>query len=106
MQSQLTQKQIETTVSIIYKARTDTMVKLRFGARRRQSIIEAMKANDESYKTDYRYMWLKEARNQLVQSLGDLAKQFQAKNPHDIISVTDMVDVAEALLVVLKDNQS
>lgn len=105
MSKTLTSQQIQAAVSVIYKARTDSQVKLRFGSRHRAGIIEKMGAQDDSFKDDYRYRWLKETRNRLVQELANAAKEFQTINKHDIISVNDMIDVAESLLSVLKSNQ-
>jgi hypothetical protein len=106
MQKTLTSEQIQTAVSVIYRARTDEQVKLRFGTRQRSRMLELMSAKDESYKDMYRYRWLKESRNKLVEYLSkELATEFNRTYKHDAISIADLIDVAESIVLLLKANQ-
>ena len=98
----LTEEKINAVVSTLYKARTDSDVKLRHGARRRLEIVDKVREGDDSFKDDYRYQWLKQTRNNLFALLIAEAKLYAAKYPHDMISTQDTVDVAEALLMFVK----
>lgn len=94
-------EQIAAVVKIITKARTDQQVKLRFGARKRTQLAKDIK--DGTINTsDYRYLWVKEARNAIIDSLGASAEAFNAKYPHDSISVNDFIDVLNSVLLQIQ----
>jgi hypothetical protein len=97
----LTNQQITFVVEVLYKARTDKQVKLRLGTRQRARLLEAINA-DKLDKTDYRYVWVNEARQEIFKTLRSEAVRFDSAHPHDSISVADFVDVIESVLLVLK----
>jgi hypothetical protein len=97
----LTHEQIQGVVSVIYKARTDKQVKLRFGLRQRQAMMDAIK-NNKPDTSDYRYRWIAEVRNEIIRLLGSEADRFNAKYPHDSISVQDFIDVIDSTSILLK----
>lgn len=101
----MTEAQTKAAVAVIFKARTDQFVKLRFGFRKRQALSDAF-ANNTLDKEDYRYKWLKHTRNQLVEFLRQKSEEFNTEYPHDKISLHDFVDVAESLVLVLKSSLS
>lgn len=91
-------EQIASTISIIHKARTDQQVKLRFGVRKRHQLAKDIKNNTVDPE-DYRYKWIKSARDSVIDALGASAEQFNAKYPHDSISVNDFIDVLNSVLL-------
>ena len=94
-------EQIASTVAIIHKARTDQQVKLRFGVRKRSALAVAIKAGTIDPE-DYRYKWIKSARDSVIDSLGVSAEAFNARHPHDSISVNDFIDVLNSVLLQIK----
>lgn len=101
MPTSLTPAQTEAAVSVIYKARTDNAVKLRFGFRKRQALSDAFAANTLD-REDYRYKWLKHTRNQVVEFLKARSDEFNAAHPYDRISLHDFIDVADSLAALLR----
>lgn len=99
----LTPAQIQSVVSVIYKARTDQQVKLRFGIRKRTKMIETIGTPDLD-KEDYRYKWLTTTRNAVIEFLGNKAKEFGINFPHDAVSVKDLSDVVESVVFLLKSH--
>lgn len=96
----LTNQQISKIVEIITLARTDQQVKLRFGVRKRERLAAEVKAGLVG-PADYRYLWIKSARDAILDTLTQQAKLFNRANLHDCCSVQDLVDIlhsAEALL--------
>ena len=94
-------EQINAVVQILTKARTDQQVKLRFGARKRMQLAKDIK--DGTIDTaDYRYQWVKQARNSIIDTLGAQAESFNAKYPHDSISVNDFIDVLNSVLMQIQ----
>lgn len=102
MSSTLTASQISNVVAILYKARTDQQVKLRFGARKRLAILKAIR--DETVnKDDYRYQWIKTTRDKILKLLSVESAAFNQTYGHDAISLEDMVDVAESVAILLRN---
>lgn len=97
----LTPAQVSFAVEVLYKARTDKQVKLRFGARKRDALVQAY-ATDRVNKEDYRYVWIKEARNRIVQILGQEGERLNKEHPYDYASVGDFIDILESALLLLK----
>lgn len=57
---------------------------------------------------DYRYDWLKAARDTVIDALGKKGKEFNDEHPHDAISLQDFVDVLNSclLLIQAKEDES
>lgn len=102
----LTQIQIEKVVKVLYQARTDAQVKLRFGARKRDKLAAALKSGLDIDVTDCRYKWLKESRDVLIDALGQQALKFNLANKHDMCSVKDLIDVLHSTLQLLKAKEA
>lgn len=94
-------EQTQAVVRILTKARTDQQVKLRFGARKRIQLSKDIKEGTID-TNDYRYQWVKESRNAIIDTLGTSAEQFNAKYPHDCISVNDFIDVLNSVLLQIQ----
>lgn len=99
----LTDAQTQFVTDVLFKARTDQQVKLRLGLRLRQKLVESI-GTATIDKEHYRYKWLTETRNKVIELLGSEAKAFNVQHPHDAISVSDLIDVTESALLVLKAN--
>lgn len=98
--SNFTKEQLQSIVSVLYKARTDKQVKLRFGLRQRQNMLDSIRNNTH---TDlYRYRWLVETRTEIIKMLGENAEKFNARYRHDSMSVQDFIDILESTLLLLK----
>ena len=76
---------------ILFKVVTDQNVKLNYGSRQRTALKEMMDKGEKP--NHYRMTWLKEARNDLIDSLQKIAEKFNKQFPHDACSVADLLDV-------------
>lgn len=72
-----------------------------FGARQRWSLSEGIKTGDFDQK-HRRYLWLGETRDKLIEALAEHAKAYNAKYPHDAITIADFIDVAVNVLNALR----
>lgn len=98
----LSRAQIAKVVEILFHARTDPQVKLRFGARKRERLSAALKAGGKINTDDYRYKWLKDTRSMLLAVLEKQAVALNTQAPWDQASVGDLVDCAQAVIYLLK----
>lgn len=105
-------EQLDGIINVLYKARTDHQVRLRFGVRHRHGLIEAIQAADPkaTEPADYikhpRYQWVKSTRELLLNTMGEQAKNYTKDRPYDAISLADMTDVVEGMLMWLKEAQN
>jgi hypothetical protein len=87
-------------VRVLLNARTDTAVRLRIGARQRHALAESFKTGEPD-RENYRYKWLSETRDGMLEILSKASISFKEQHPYDCISVADMIDVANSLLATL-----
>jgi hypothetical protein len=89
---------------LLKHVRTSQEVKLRYGAMKRQELRDKLNSKEpiEGYRAD----WLKAARDEMVQALGEVARKFNAKYPHDCCSVADLGDVISSVAYYLRKAQA
>lgn len=105
-------EQLDGIINVLYKARTDQQVRLRFGVKHRVGLVEAINAADPksqepaAYLQHPRYQWVKKTREAVLELMGAKAKEYSAERPFDAISLADMEDVTEGVLMWLKNAQN
>ncbi len=104
-------EQIDKVIGVLYKARTEYQVRLRYGLRHRQRLIETIQAHQPTddpapYLRHPRYVWVKETREALLNLMGERAKAYSQARPHDAISVADMTDTVEGMMMWLQNLQN
>lgn len=96
-------EQIKAVTEVLYKARTDQQVKLRFGVRNRLELVAAIRnGKSEDYASHPRFQWVKNTKDAAIQLMNEKSKEYALTRPHDAISLQDMIDCAEALLNTLR----
>jgi hypothetical protein len=82
---------LQMAAEILYKVVTDQNLKLAYGRQQRLELQEEL-AKGKKPK-HYRIDWIRQTRNELIDTLQKSAEDFNAKYKHDLISVSDMMDV-------------
>ena len=104
MSETLKPAQIQKVVEILTSARMDKQVKLRFGYRRRDELAANIKANTVP-EGDYRYLWLKNTRDELLKILGERGEAFNKQYTYDCISLQDFIDALNSAVLLVKARQ-
>jgi hypothetical protein len=76
---------------ILLRFVTDIEAKVRYGARMRQAMFDAMNRGEEP--KGYRIDFINRTANQAIGWLAERAAEFNAKHPQDRISTDDFADI-------------
>lgn len=99
----VTPEELHKAANLLKHVRTSQEVKLRYGAMKRLELKDRLKRGESA--DDYRGQWLKESRDELIHALGEIARKFNTKYPHDCCSVADLGDIAISLVHYIKKVQ-
>jgi hypothetical protein len=102
----MNQAQIQKVVEILISARMDQQVKLRFGLRKRDAMAVALRAGGTFDDSNYRYKWLKETRDKLIELVQAEGKQFDKDHPHDAVSLQDYIDALNSGILLIRARQA
>ena len=97
------QSNIDKIAEILWAARTDDQVRLRYASRIRANIRERLSRGDETVVSHYRYLWLKETRDAIINILDSSREIFANQHPYDQISIQDYFDVLTATSNIIKE---
>lgn len=94
------QKTIQAANEILLRFVTDVDAKLRFGAKMRQQIVDALDKGEDP--KGYRWDFLNETSTNLFAWLAERAQEFDAAYPQDKVSAQDMADILALAQMKLK----